>query len=103
MYTFNQSFNVSEEVLDFWKSWIKLEYIPHVMACGMFSSVRTLKLLTQIQDFEHTYAIQFTAQTEAQIDEIEQLFELDFEFKIATKFGDKVLFFRTLLKEENLD
>lgn len=102
MHIFNQSFNVSSEVLVAWKTWTKTQYIPQVMESGFFDSYKISKLITEIQDFENTYILQFTTKCNTHIDEIETSFELDFDFKIATKFGEKVLFFRTLLEEVQL-
>lgn len=99
MYTINQSFNVAPEILGAWQLWIKNTYIPHVMESGFFENYKILKLITTIEDYENTYAIQFFTKNAHQIDEIIQLFELDFEFSIATKFGEKALFFRSLLHE----
>lgn len=101
MYIFNQTFSIDPTVFETWKNWTKSDYIPEVMASGFFEQFLILKLLSPVAENQLTYALQFFATDEMQIEEIEQLFELNFEFKIATKFGDKVLFFRTLL--ENTD
>lgn len=103
MYIFNQTFSVDPSVFDTWTGWTKTEYIPEVMASGFFEQFLILKLLSPIAENQHTYALQFFANEQIQIEEVEQLFELNFEFKIATKFGDKVLFFRTLLENSDLD
>lgn len=103
MYIFNQTFSVDENVFSTWSSWTKSVYIPEVMASGFFEQFLVLKLLSPVAENQHTFALQFFANELIVIEEVEQLFELDFEFKIATKFGDKVLFFRTLLESTDLD
>ncbi len=93
---------MSPEVLAIWKTWVRDTYIPHVMQSGFFENYKVLKLITTIEDFDNTYAIQFVTSKVSQMEELAQLFELDFEFMIATKFGEKVLFFRSLLQDIDL-
>jgi hypothetical protein len=84
-----------------WMPWLKTVYIPEVMASGFFTDSKILRLLSEAQENGFTYAVQFTMPSATYVDKIDEDFYLAYDRMPSKKFGDKVLFFRTVLELVN--
>ncbi|MBC7426591.1 MAG: DUF4286 family protein [Bacteroidia bacterium] len=100
MIIYNVTCNVSESMAAEWLNWMKEEHIPEVMATGLFSSYRILKLLTVVEDNEGlNYAIQYSCDSVEAFDKYVEIYGPGLKAKTYEKYGDSVLAFRTLLEE----
>lgn len=98
MVIINQTFNVEESVAQDWIKWVQHVYLPEVMATGYFTDNRIMRLLSEDAENGNTYAIQFSMPSATYVrlqhDDIMHRFE-----EMASRaYGDKVLFFRTVLE-----
>ena len=99
MFIINQTFNVEQEILNEWIDWMKLVYIPEVMASGFFLQHKILKVLSEDIMNGHTFAVQFLVSDPIFIEMADENFINKYEVLTSKTFGDKVMFFRTLLEE----
>lgn len=95
----NQTFIVEEDVLQQWLEWIKQEYIPDALNSGMFTAFKILKVTTPSIDPGNTFALQLTVHENILASGLETSYFVKKDAMTQIKFGEKVLFFRTLLEE----
>jgi hypothetical protein len=101
MVIINQTFNLDASLQQDWLSWLKKVYLPEVMATGFFTDSRIMRLLTEDEENGSTYAVQFSMPTSTYVNISDDDFMLKFENMASLNFGDKVLFFRTVLEVLN--
>ncbi|MBL4657462.1 MAG: DUF4286 family protein [Flavobacteriales bacterium] len=97
MLIYNVTVNIDDDVHSEWLSWMKEEHIPKVMACGLFSDNRILKVLAD--DEGHTYSIQYRC---ASMDTLETYFNEHapaLQDEHTARYKDKFVAFRTILEE----
>jgi len=99
MYIVNQTLLVEDSILAEWLDWVRLIYIPEVMASGFFSSHKMLKLIEGGTGEGSTFALQFVLHSEKYKKDAIHNFEVKYEWLITDTFGTKTLFFRTLLED----
>ena len=97
MIIYNVTVNIHDSIVDQWLVWIK-EHIPQVLATGKFSEAKLTKVLVEEQMGGQTYSIQYLAISK---EALKAYYENEAE-KLRqdglTKFGDKMLAFRTELE-----
>ena len=97
MYIYNITTNIEESVHDSWLEWMKETYIPAMIATGKF----TKALMTLVQVDEEmggiTYAEQYTAKSQADIQAFLKEDESKFEL-LNAKFQGKLVYFGTEMK-----
>lgn len=96
MYIYNVTINVDDSIKDEFLSWIE-GHIPEVLATGKFISARLVQVIVQEKMDGTTYAVQYTANTK---EDLQKYYEEDapkLRQDGMTKFGDKMLAFRTEL------
>ncbi len=101
MIIINQTFNVEPSVMQDWVDWLKKVYVPEVMASGFFTDNRIMRLLSEDIENGNTFAVQFSMPTTTYVNVSEDDFMYKFERMASQNFGDKVLFFRTVLEVMN--
>ena len=101
MVIINQTFNVEQPILKHWLDWLKNTYIPEVMASGVFTDHKTMRLLSEDPLNGETFAVQFTMPSATYISISENDLMDKYETLARKNFGDKVLFFRTVLELVN--
>jgi hypothetical protein len=95
----NQTFLIDDGVLSEWLDWTKLVYIPEVISSGFFSNHRIFKIHEGGSEEGSTFSFQFLIHSNKYLPEIRQNFDSKYEPLLTNTFGEKVLFFRTILEE----
>jgi hypothetical protein len=101
MIIINQTFNIDSSVQIDWLNWLKKVYVPEVMSTGFFTDNKIMRLLTEDEENGNTYAVQFSMPTATYVSVSDDDFMHKFERMASQNFGDKVLFFRTVLEVMN--
>lgn len=100
MIIYNVTLNVDESIHDEWMLWMHNTHIPEVLATGLFSSAKMLRLLTrQADETGETYAIQYLADSLENYLTYQEKHAPSLQKKTLDKYGNKLLAFRTLMEE----
>jgi hypothetical protein len=94
----NVTIIIDHSVHDEWLSWMKEIHIPEVLATGMFSSCRILKVVEEHNPDGHSYAMQYLSPSRAQYDTYQEKFAPIMRAKVEEKFAGKYGAFRTCLE-----
>jgi len=99
MIIYNVTINVEAEIHDDWISWMKEVHIPDVMNTGYFLENKICKVLnTQEDETGHTYAIQYTCKSMADLDEYQEKHAPALQKDHTARYEGKFVAFRTLLE-----
>ncbi len=99
MIIYNVTVNVENEIHSDWISWMKEAHIPAVMNTGYFIEHKICKVLsTQEDETGHTYAIQYTCKTMADLKEYQANHALQLQKEHLDRYEGKFVAFRTLLE-----
>ena len=93
---------IEDAIVSHWLQWMLKTYIPVVMNDGCFSSYKILKLITAGSNDGATYSVQFSLMSDYWLPEPLFLFQEKHTYRISEAFGEKVLFFNSLLEEISL-
>lgn len=94
---YNVTCSVDAEIHEEWLDWMMFKHIPDVMNTGMFLENRVCR----IHEFEEngvTYAIQYVARNQKDLDEYMEQFAPALQKEHADKYGSRVAAFRTTLE-----
>lgn len=99
MILYNTTYSVASEVAADWLRWMKLFFLPAVMATELPVGHKVLRLLTEVDNGGETYSVQlnFTSMEDYQA-YLETHADLLRE-RIQHRFGNQFVSFDTLLKE----
>ena len=98
MIQLNTTFCVDPSVENSFLAWVRETYIPDAVASGIFSSPRLLRIEHEVQPDALTYAVQLTAEHEADArlwHDTGRGFSLRSD--IMNRYPQKVLFFSTFM------
>ena len=98
MFLYNITYKIDKPVESDWLDWMKIMYLPKMMASGYFESYKMYKLL-HIEDDGVTYSIQLLAKS---ISDIQQFLEKEaklLEDEHNFRFKNRHVAFRTVLQE----
>lgn len=102
MYIYNVTLKVDPAVENDWLIWMKEEHIPDVMRCGLFTDNKVL-LLTyspfQDESEGNTFVVQYFFKDMEDYDLYQSTYAPHLQKKHAERYGEKVLAFRTILKD----
>jgi hypothetical protein len=99
MIIYNVTVNIEEEVHQDWLTWMKSKHIPDVMNTGYFLESKIAKVITTQEDETgHTYAIQYTCNSMADLDEYQEKHAPKLIEEHIARYGGKFVAFRTLLE-----
>ena len=99
MIIYNVTVNIEDSVHTDWISWMKATHIPEVMATGYFLENKIAKVLTtQEGETGHTYAIQYTCNSMADLDEYQAKCAAKLQEDHTKRYSGKFVAFRTLLE-----
>ena len=98
MIYYNVTINIHESVHDQWLDWMQNKHIKDVIATGKFSSARMVKVLVEEEMGGETYAVQFFAESKANLEEYYKNYAPKLRQEGLQLFGDKMLAFRTELE-----
>ena len=82
-----------------WMNWMQSKHIPEVIATGKFVDYRMLRVLAEDESAGITYNIQYRAKTMTDYFDYQNDFAPELQVEHTTKYKDKFVAFRTLLKE----
>jgi hypothetical protein len=97
MIIYNVTVSVDKEIADDWLNWMRTVHIPDVMATGMFSDFRILKVVTG-ENSGVTYAIQYTCESHEVLENYQTRFAPALQKEHTERYGDKAAAFRTVLE-----
>ena len=99
MYILNTTFHVDNRVRRDFLDWARKVYMPAAIDTGLFGSARLLRVLTDTDPEGVSFALQMDCESISEArrwhDETATLLRDD----MSQRWGDKVLFFTTYLKE----
>lgn len=98
MILYNVTAAVDDAIHDVWLDWMKNTHMPEVMATNRFVECKIFKVLLS-KDEGTTYSIQYFAESMSELQLYEALHADVLREKHASRYGDKVLTFRTVLEE----
>lgn len=98
MILYNVTANVDPSVHDDWLQYMKNQHIADVMATQCFTENRFFKILSTQFEGELSYSIQYLCHDMHMLHEYQQKHAPRLQAEHSTKFGDKVLAFRTILE-----
>jgi Domain of unknown function (DUF4286) len=100
MIVYNVTINLEPNIHEAWVKWMKEKHLADVMATGMFTSYKFLKLLSKQEDeVGETYAIQYFAETMENYERYVAEFAPTLQKDGRDLFGEQFYAFRTLLEE----
>lgn len=99
MIIYSVTVKIDLDVHDEWVSFMKHEHIAEVLATGKFEHHRFHRVLAQDESDGITYNMQYYAPTMQDYFEYRDEHALGLQEKVAARFKDKFVAFRTLLKE----
>lgn len=99
MILYNTTYSVANDVAPDWFRWMKTDHIPHLLATGLPTGHRVLRLLTELDNGGTTYSVQldFTA--------MEDYFAFQSQFadamhqRIEDRYAGQYVSFDTLLED----
>ena len=97
MIIYNVTVSVDTEIAHDWLSWMRTKHIPDVMATGLFSEFRILKVVTG-ENSGVTYAIQYTCESHEVLENYQTEFAPALQKEHIERYGDKAAAFRTVLE-----
>jgi len=101
MIIYNVTCKVGTDISEKWLLWMKEEHIPEVIATGLFTHHRILRLLDMDESDGITFAIQYFCQNRQAYDLYIELHAGELREKVLIKWGNGVVAFRTLMEVIN--
>lgn len=97
MIVYNVTTKVSHAIKSDWLLWMQQEHIPEVVATGCFTHAVIMHLVELDETDGPTYAIQYHAESRADYNRYIQTFSQEMRRKVAEKWGDQLVAFRTVM------
>ena len=98
MIVYNVTTQPAWEIHEEWLNWMKEVHIPDVMATGMFSGYRMLRMLDVDQPDGPTYTVQYFSQSRDYYEHYLANFAKELREKGIDKWGDRLIAFRSLME-----
>ncbi|MDI9858910.1 MULTISPECIES: DUF4286 family protein [Flectobacillus] len=99
MYLQNVTFNIDTQAEVEFLSWMKTQHIPEIMATGLPTNFKILKLLTEVHNGGSTYSFQYAFETKQHYDIYEAIHFDGLIAKVDARYKGKYVFFASLLQE----
>ena len=96
MIIYNETFNIDDTIHQEWREWVQ-QYIPQVLATGLFSKLIFSKVLITEEMGGTTYSLQYYTRSEAALKAFQRHISDQLQSEALKRFGDKMLAFRTEL------
>lgn len=97
MIIYNVTLLIDDSIHQQWLEWIK-NHIPQVLATGKFTEAKLSKVLVEEEKGGTTYSVQYRAKSREALDHYKEFDAPKLKTEGITKFGDKMLAFRTELE-----
>ena len=101
MLIYNVTTKVSHGINEDWLKWMKEEHIPKILATGMFTDHRMVRVLETDDSEGVTYAVQYFCDNWEQYAEYIKRFAPDLRQKAVDRWGNQIVSFRTLMEVIN--
>lgn len=98
MFIYNVTSKVDHSICDEWQLWQKEIHIPEIMQSGLFYEHRFYQLLEHDDEEGQTFVTQFITKTKSDYEKYIRDFAPDLRKKSQEKWSDKVISFRSLLR-----
>ncbi|MFN5370134.1 MAG: DUF4286 family protein [Bacteroidia bacterium] len=98
MILYNVTVSVDPEIHEEWLAWMKTKHIPDVLATGMFTENRFLRVLSTEEGEGFTYSIQYTAPSMEHYERYRAEFAPALQAEHTARYRDQFVAFRTLLE-----
>jgi hypothetical protein len=89
--------NVEENIKGEWLSWMRNDYIPQVMSCGIFYHAQINRVIAK-DDSDYTFTIAYKCHTMRDLHQYQVKFADQFNQKHLERYGNKVLTFSTIME-----
>lgn len=99
MILYNVTINIDSAVEAEWLAWMQNVHVPEVMATGLPVASKVMRLLTEIDNGGATYAFQYSFRTMDDYLTYQNDHSPALQAKVAQRYKDKFVAFRTLLEE----
>lgn len=99
MIIYNITYSIDPEIESEWLSWMKDVFSVKISSTNLASSIKILKLLTDIDGDGVNFTFQLDFKRTDQLATFEELYQAVLEGEHHKQFAGKYVSFRTLLKE----
>lgn len=99
MLIYNVTTHVEPTVENDWLKWMQEEHLPQMLATGHFHSAKLFRVITQEDVGGISYAAQYHCEKRADFSNYLKLNAQELRQSARTRFGSKILSFRTELEE----
>jgi hypothetical protein len=101
MYIYNVTCLVTNDIHEEWLAWMRAEHIPKVIATGLYSHHRILRLRDTDESDGVTYAIQYFCSSREAYDLYIARHATALRREVQEKWGESIVSFRTLMEVIN--
>ena len=98
MIIYNVTINVDESIHNDWVKWMQNKHINEVLATGLFTHAKMVKVLVEEEMGGTTYAVQYFTDSKTKLESYYQNHAPKLRQEGLQLFGDKMLAFRTELE-----
>ena len=100
MIVYNVTTKIERSIAREWGRWMKREHIPALMATGLFSGYRLMRILEEPEEGDDglTYAVQYLCPSAAQFDEYLKTHATGLQRAAREKFRNQTITIRTLMQ-----
>ena len=98
MILYNVTVNIDPAVHEDWMLWMKTKHIPDVLATGMFTESRFLRVISTEEGEGFTYSVQYTAPTMEHYERYKSEFAPALQAEHTERYKNRFVAFRTLLE-----
>jgi Domain of unknown function (DUF4286) len=98
MIIYNVTTQVNWNIHEDWLAWMKQEHIPEVLATGLFTHHRLLRLIDVDETEGPTYAVQYFTSAKEKYDHYMASHARELREKVLQKWGEQVFAFRSLME-----
>lgn len=99
MIIYNVTIKVDHSIYNEWLLWMKAEHIQEVLETKCFNSADVFHLVEHDDSEGKTFSVQYKCNSFDVLKRYNEEFAPALKEKVAKKFGDKALSFRTILKQ----
>ncbi len=99
MFTINISFKVEHSAVEDWKEWIKQKALPQIIQNTDAENWQLHALLGHGDEHGETFVVQFLITDKDRLNNYLQNYQQRLHAAIRGEWGDKVLFFETVLQK----
>ncbi|MQP51370.1 MULTISPECIES: DUF4286 family protein [unclassified Flavobacterium] len=98
MIIYNVTVNVDESIHNDWLNWMQNKHINDVLATGLFTNAKMVKVVVEEEMGGTTYAVQYFTDSRAKLEDYYQNYAPRLRQEGLQLFADKMLAFRTELE-----